>query len=112
VGGLVPDQAAEFEVERGGEGPRWVPEDAVVRRGQLAGVFSVESDTLRLRWVRLGQTWGDAVELLAGPTGELEVVRNPSPDLWDGRAVGVLNIEQWSAPGADREVPLETEVVR
>jgi RND family efflux transporter MFP subunit len=109
---VIPGAYARLEVEEGGEGPRWIPEDAVVRRGQLAGVFSVEADTLRLRWVRLGQSWGDAVELLSGPTGPLDVVRNPTPDLWDGRAVGTLNTEPWTAPGADRETSHDAEVTR
>lgn len=91
---------ARLELPRVGEGSRWIPADAVVERGQLSGVFTVESDTLRLRWVRLGVRQGDAVELLAGPGGALAVVRRPSPDLFDGRAVGNHRAEAWTAPGA------------
>lgn len=76
-----------------GEASRWVPEDAVVRRGQLAGVFSVEADTVRLRWLRLGRSIGGAVEVLAGPVGDLLVVRRPGADLVDGVPVGRLTQE-------------------
>ncbi|NJD20357.1 MAG: efflux RND transporter periplasmic adaptor subunit [Gemmatimonadetes bacterium] len=98
--GAVPGAYARLEVTSAGEGPRWVPEDAVVERGQLTGVFAVEADTLRLRWVRLGQVRDGAVELLAGPAGaELTVVRRPTADLFDGRPVGQRSEESWSAPG-------------
>lgn len=71
----------------GDPGVRWVPADAIVRSGQLTGVYTVESDTLRLRWVRLGRQSGDGVELLSGPAGDMVVVRNPGPELRDGQPV-------------------------
>ncbi|MCG6954654.1 MAG: efflux RND transporter periplasmic adaptor subunit [Gemmatimonadetes bacterium] len=97
--GLIPGTYARLEVEREGEGPRWVPEDAVITRGQLTGVFAVEADTVRLRWVRLGQHRDGAVELLAGPAGGLTVVRHPDPGLTDGRPVAAAHEEAWAVPG-------------
>jgi membrane fusion protein (multidrug efflux system) len=82
-----------------GPGTRWLPVDALVRSGQLTGVYSVESDTLRLRWVRLGQRSGDAVELLSGPAGELVVVRDPAPDLRDGQPVSTATPMPFDATG-------------
>jgi hypothetical protein len=99
--GLVPGSYGRLEVERTGEGPRWVPADAVVDRGQLTGVYAVESDTLRLRWVRLGQRRDDAVELLSGPVGLNGVVRRPAAELFDGRPVSTATEEAWGMPGAD-----------
>ncbi|MEJ2203565.1 MAG: HlyD family efflux transporter periplasmic adaptor subunit [Gemmatimonadota bacterium] len=96
----IPGRYARLEVVRPGGGPRWIPADAVVERGQLRGVYAVEGDTLRLRWVRLGQVRDGAVELLAGPSGELTVVRRPAADLYDGRAVSTTRVEPWAAPGA------------
>jgi multidrug efflux pump subunit AcrA (membrane-fusion protein) len=37
-----------------------------VRRGQLTGVRVVAGDRTVLRWVRLGRTLGDRVEVLSG----------------------------------------------
>lgn len=105
TGGVIPGSYARLEVRRSSQGPRWVPEDAVVRRGQLTGVFSLEADTLRLRWVRLGQTRGDAIELLAGPAGDLMVVRRPDPELTDGRPVSVAHTEAWASPGLATDAP-------
>ncbi len=70
-----------------GGGARWIPEDAVIRRGQLAGAFTVERDTVRLRWLRLGRRSAAGVEVLAGPIGDLLVVRRPAADLRDGAPV-------------------------
>lgn len=98
--GLLPGSYARLQIVRDGEGPRWVPADAVVERGQLTGVFAVEADMVRLRWVRLGQSRDGAVELLAGPAGALRVVRRPGADLFDGRAVGTVLEEAWAAPVA------------
>ncbi len=77
-----------------GTGTRWIPSDAVVRRGQLAGVFAVENDSLRLRWLRLGREVEGRVEVLAGPAGEMNVVRRPAADLRDGAPVSSANVER------------------
>jgi RND family efflux transporter MFP subunit len=43
-----------------------IPADAVVRRGQLTGVRVVTGDGTTLRWIRLGRTVGDRIEVLSG----------------------------------------------
>lgn len=43
-----------------------VPSDAIVRRGQLTGVHVLSGDLKLLRWVRLGRSLGDKVEVLSG----------------------------------------------
>ncbi len=65
----------------------WIPRDAVVERGQLTGVFALEGDRIRLRWVRLGRSSNGAVEVLAGPAGDLTVVRRPGAEFMDGQTV-------------------------
>ncbi|MEA1996846.1 MAG: efflux RND transporter periplasmic adaptor subunit [Gemmatimonadota bacterium] len=55
-----------------------VPDSAVIRRGQLYGLFIVDRDTRqsRLRWVRLGRKSGRMVEVLSGlEPGEQVVAR-------------------------------------
>ena len=74
----------------------WVPADAVVRRGQLTGLFVVVENELRLRWIRPGRRSGDAVEVLAGLPPGSAVVRRPGPAVLDGTAVGEVNEEPWS----------------
>jgi RND family efflux transporter MFP subunit len=43
-----------------------IPAEAVVRRGQLTGVHVLQGELQLLRWVRLGRTLGDRVEVLSG----------------------------------------------
>lgn len=122
---VVPGAYVRLAVTRGDTHTRWIPVDAVVRRGQLDGVFTVEptgpathtgeagaADSggdddaperrLRLRWVRLGERAGDAVELLAGPGASVAVVRRPDATLYDGRPVADVREEAWSPGTGDR----------
>lgn len=43
-----------------------IPTSAVVRRGQLTGVRVVRGDMVTLRWIRLGRTVGNRIEVLSG----------------------------------------------
>jgi hypothetical protein len=85
--GLVAGAFVRVELLGPGRAATWIPSDAVVRRGQLTGVFVVEDETARLRWIRLGQEQPDAVEVLAGLDLEAFVVRSPGPGLTDGAPV-------------------------
>lgn len=61
---------------------------ALVRRGQLEGVFVVEGEHARLRWLRLGPPLADGrVEVLSGLEGGEVYVPNPPPALVDGSPV-------------------------
>ena len=66
-----------------------VPETAVVRRGQLEGVFVVENGQARLRWVRLGRAFGGQREVIAGLEAGESVVADGLERLRDGVAVEV-----------------------
>ena len=57
VAGLVPS---------GSRSAVTVPVSAVVRRGQLTGVRVVSEQGTGIRWIRLGRTLGDRVEVLSG----------------------------------------------
>jgi RND family efflux transporter MFP subunit len=93
---LTPGAYVRLELPRPGAATRWMPADAVVRQGQLTGALVVENDTLRLRWIRLGETRGPGVEVLAGlPVGS-EVVRRPSESLTDGREAGEVREEPFA----------------
>jgi RND family efflux transporter MFP subunit len=107
---LRAGEIVRLELPGGGADTRWIPGDAVVSRGQLRGVYALEADTLRLRWLRLGRTVGDAVEVLAGPAGALTVVRRPGPGLIDGQPVsGVTHEGGAIRPGGDESgAPADT----
>jgi RND family efflux transporter MFP subunit len=66
-----------------------VPLSSLVTRGALSGVFVVEDQHARLRWLKLGRTRGDRVEVLAGLEAGEPFALAPQP-LSDGVPVKVL----------------------
>jgi len=67
-----------------------VPRDALVRRGQMVGLFVVDGGAARLRWVRVGPDDSDGVEVLSGLRGGEQVVVGEARDrLTDGQRVTV-----------------------
>ena len=89
-GSVMSGMFARLVVSRGITDRLMVPREAIVRRGQLEGLYVVEEDgRARLRWVRTGRAIGDRVEVLAGlDPGETVVVESASR-LKDGRSVEV-----------------------
>jgi RND family efflux transporter MFP subunit len=43
-----------------------VPASALIKRGQLDGVYVITNDRARLRWVRLGKAFGPRTEVISG----------------------------------------------
>lgn len=96
----TPGAFVRLEVRETGRTSLWVPRDAVVRRGQLSGLFLVEEGAIRLRWVRLGTGDDGAVEVLAGLEEGAAVVRRPGEELADGVPVAAVRREPWTPPSA------------
>jgi len=91
----VAGSYVRLEIAGRGEASAWVPSDAIVRRGQLSGVYVVTGDAVRLRWIRTGRRTADAVEVLAGLAEGSLVVRHPDPGLVDGAAVDGTSEVEW-----------------
>jgi multidrug efflux pump subunit AcrA (membrane-fusion protein) len=67
-----------------------IPNDAVVHRGQLTGIYTVsQNNTAVLRWVRLGRTFGDKVEVLSGLSADEEYIIKAEGKLYNGVKVSV-----------------------
>jgi multidrug efflux pump subunit AcrA (membrane-fusion protein) len=66
-----------------------VPEDALVRRGQLDAVFVIDGDAARYRVVEAGERSRGVVEVRAGLVEGERVVVRPPASLTDGAAVAV-----------------------
>jgi len=65
-----------------------VPAAALIKRGQLTGVWVVREDgTAHLRWVRLGKAVGNSLEILSGLTGNETVVLSAQQPLAEGDRV-------------------------
>lgn len=62
-----------------------VPTQALVHRGQLSGVYTVsQSNTAVLRWLRLGRTFGDKVEVLSGLAADESYILSAEGKLFNG----------------------------
>ena len=66
----------------------WVPRSALVRRGDLTGVFVADGGQARLRWISAGEAAGDHVSIRAGLRPGETVIDAPGA-LRDGQAVEV-----------------------
>jgi multidrug efflux pump subunit AcrA (membrane-fusion protein) len=65
-----------------------IPESAVVRQGQLTGVFIVdEKNSARFRLIRTGRAYGDQVAVISGIKDGTRLVAAPTPQLTNGSAV-------------------------
>ena len=98
---IPPGSFVRLELGERATTTRWIPADAVVSRGQLTGVFVVDGDELRLRWIRAGQRLGAAVEMLAGPGADALLVREPASTFVDGQPVANVRSVRWTPPFAD-----------
>ncbi len=67
-----------------------VPLNAIVKNGQLSGVYTVsQSQTAILRWLRLGKTYGDKVEVLSGLNTDEQYIVSAEGKLYNGVKVTI-----------------------
>jgi len=67
-----------------------VPQEALVKRGQLTGIYTVsESNTAILRWLRLGRTFGDNVEVLSGLNADENYIISADEKLFNGAKITI-----------------------
>jgi RND family efflux transporter MFP subunit len=92
TGSIRSGMFARLVISRSQKERLMVPVNAVFERGQLEGLYVVDSKKrVQLRWVRTGRVIGNRVEILTGlDPGEYVVLGNLSP-LKDGQMVEVAN---------------------
>jgi RND family efflux transporter MFP subunit len=62
-----------------------IPTEAIVNNGQLSGVYTVsESNTAILRWLRLGRTFDNQVEVLSGLSADETYIISADGKLYNG----------------------------
>lgn len=63
----------------------FVPASAIVRKDQLAGLYTVSEDqTAQLRWLKLGKEYGDEIEILSGLTANEKFIVQGDGKLYSG----------------------------
>lgn len=71
-----------------------VPLSAIINRDELTGIYTVGvNNTALLRWVRLGKTYGDKVEVMSGLSKDEKFIRSPESKLYNGAPVVVKEAE-------------------
>jgi RND family efflux transporter MFP subunit len=81
---------ARAEIPMGHSKKLLIPQEAVVTRGQLTGLYLIDSESIaHFRLIRLGKTLGDSVEVLSGLKQGDRYVVEPTPKLQDGVKVEV-----------------------
>lgn len=67
-----------------------LPKEAIITNGQLSGVYTVsESNTALLRWLRLGRTFGDQVEVLSGLRADESYIFSAEGKLYNGAKISI-----------------------
>jgi len=71
----------------------YIPQKALVWRGQLSGVYTVSSQQQALlRWIRLGDREQNEIEVLSGLSPGDKYIIDPKDDsLYDGKRIKVIN---------------------
>ena len=65
-----------------------IPVQAIVKKGQLSGIYTVShSNTALLRWLRLGRTFGDQVEVLSGLSADEQYIVSAEGKLFNGAKI-------------------------
>ena len=76
----------QFPVEKKTDGTAiLVPTESLVKRGQLTGIYTVsQSNTAILRWLRVGRTFGEQVEVLSGLAPDEQYIVASEGKLYNG----------------------------
>lgn len=75
-----------------------VPLSAIINRDELTGIYTVSAtNTALLRWIRLGKTYGDKVEVISGLSKHEKFIRSSESKLYNGAPVVVKDISELSA---------------
>lgn len=67
-----------------------IPVKAIVNNGQLTGVYTIsEGNTALLRWLRLGRTIGEKVEVLSGLSSDEQYIVSSEGKLYNGVKINI-----------------------
>ena len=67
-----------------------IPVNALVKEGQLTGIYTIGSGNVAiLRWLRIGKTFGDQVEVLSGLSSNEQYIVSSDGKLFNGAKVSI-----------------------
>jgi RND family efflux transporter MFP subunit len=67
-----------------------IPSEVLVKKGGLVGIYTVSSsNTAILRWLKLGRTMGDQIEVLSGLTADEQYIISADGKLYNGVKINI-----------------------
>ena len=67
-----------------------IPKSALVTQGQLTGVYTIGNEnTALLRWLRVGKSYGDEVEILSGLSSDEQYIVSSEGKIFNGAKVTI-----------------------
>lgn len=67
-----------------------VPKSAIITRGQLSGIYTISSsNTAILRWLRLGKSFDDKIEVLSGLNSNEKYIISSKGKLYNGASISI-----------------------
>ena len=82
--------SVQFPVTKSTSNNILIPTSALIKRGELTGVYVVSSsNTALLRWLRLGKTYGDKTEVLSGLNANDKFVLSSEEKLMNGAKLNI-----------------------
>jgi len=89
---LVPGMFGRADIVLGRKTIAVIPRTALTRRGGLDGVFVLDGQVARFRWLRLGRPLGDTVEVVSGLSGGETILAVVDNTVRDGAAVKTTEV--------------------
>ncbi|WP_457611537.1 efflux RND transporter periplasmic adaptor subunit [Lutibacter sp.] len=70
--------------------PILVPKKALIKKGQLTGIYTIGDDNIAiLRWLRVGKSFGDKVEVLSGLSATEQYIVSADGKLFNGAKISI-----------------------
>lgn len=67
-----------------------IPTSSIIKKGELSGIYTIsQQNTALLRWLRLGRTYGDQIEVLAGLNADETYIVTAEGKLFNGAKVAI-----------------------
>ena len=67
-----------------------IPIEAIITKGQLSGIYTIsQNQTALLRWLRLGRTFGNEIEVLSGLNAQEKFIISADGKLYNGAKVSI-----------------------
>jgi len=67
-----------------------IPQKAIIKQGQLSGVYAIGNEnTAILRWLRIGKTFGNQVEVLSGLSANEKYIISADGKLYNGAKISI-----------------------